>query len=256
MGDMNLAEKMIISASKNGADVCKFQTWSEKNLIKGLWDKDGRREIYKKAELTLNDHVFLIDICKKNKVEFLTSIFNKKDISFLKNIGLNKIKIPSHEVHNFDLINLCIENFEEIIISTGASKWEEIIKLERIEDKEKIVLLHCVSSYPCEFENINLPRIINLKEISKKVGYSGHLVGIEDAIASISMGIDYVEKHFTIDNNLSGRDNKFAILPDQLKVLSEYINNYQLMSKYKGKDLQKCELDTYNNYRGRWSSNV
>ena len=57
MGNIKLAEKMIKSASKNGADICKFQTWSEKNLKPGPWDKDGRREIYKKAELTQKKHI-------------------------------------------------------------------------------------------------------------------------------------------------------------------------------------------------------
>ena len=50
MGNMNLAKKMITSASENGADICKFQTWSEKKLKAGAWDNDGRRAIYNKAE--------------------------------------------------------------------------------------------------------------------------------------------------------------------------------------------------------------
>jgi len=52
MGDMNLAKKMIISAASNGADICKFQTWNEKNLKSGQWDTDGRRDVYKKAQLS------------------------------------------------------------------------------------------------------------------------------------------------------------------------------------------------------------
>ena len=78
MGDMSLASKMIEAASKSGADICKFQTWSEKNLKEGPWDKDGRREIYKKAELDEQKHIFLKKTCEENNVEFLTSIFNIK----------------------------------------------------------------------------------------------------------------------------------------------------------------------------------
>ena len=72
MGDMTLAKQMIESAAKNGADICKFQTWSESNLIPGVWDSDGRREIYKKAQLSKENHQNLIDICNSNNVEFLT----------------------------------------------------------------------------------------------------------------------------------------------------------------------------------------
>ena len=76
MGDMELAKNMIISAAKSGADICKFQTWSEKNLKSGPWDNDGRREIYKKAELSEEQHFELKKICEENKVLFLTSVFN------------------------------------------------------------------------------------------------------------------------------------------------------------------------------------
>ena len=115
--------------------------------------------------------------------------------------------------------------------------------------------MHCVSSYPCNYENINLPRINYLKTLSKKIGYSGHLSGNEDAIAAIVMGAEYIEKHFTIDKKLPGRDNKFAILPDDLKLISFFRDRYLKMSEFKGLDLQKSELDIFKNYRGRWSKN-
>ena len=59
MGDMELAERMIISASESGADICKFQTWTEDKLKPGAWDEDGRRDIYKNAQLSKENHIFL-----------------------------------------------------------------------------------------------------------------------------------------------------------------------------------------------------
>ena len=253
MGDMTLAKKMINSAAINGADLCKFQTWSEENLKSGPWDNDGRREIYKKAQLSKDNHIELINFCKNNSVEFLTSVFNYNDVIFLKEIGLKKIKIPSHEINNVKLINLCIDNFDEIIVSTGASKWQEVTKISNTLSNSKVSLLHCVSSYPCDPAKVNLPRINSLREINQSVGYSGHLIGIDDAVASMFFNLKYVEKHFTIDNDLPGRDNKFAILPEDLHRLSKFRDDYFLMMINKGNDLQSCEEDTYNNYRGRWS---
>ena len=83
LGDMQLA-KMIDVASRNGADICKFQSWRESNLKSGSWDNDGRREIYKKAQLTESQHYELKEYCELNNVNFLTSIFNIND-QFLKN---------------------------------------------------------------------------------------------------------------------------------------------------------------------------
>lgn len=256
MGDMDLASKMIETASKSGADVCKFQTWSEKNLKPGPWDEDGRREIYKKAELDEQKHVFLKKVCEDNNVEFLTSIFNIKDLDLIKNLNLNEIKIPSHEVNNIELMKVSEKLFNKLLISTGAAKWDEIKKIFNEIENEKIVPMHCVSSYPCDVEKINMKRLIALKKFSKSVGYSGHLSGIEDSILAISYGATYIEKHFTIDNDLPGRDNKFAILPENLKSLVNFRDKYYEMNRDLGLDLQDCEMDTFKNYRGRWSKNV
>ena len=253
LGNIKLAEKFIKSAAKSGADFCKFQTWSVSNLKPGKWDHDGRRQIYEKAGLTKNDHFKLINICKKNKVEFLTSVFNKKDISFLKKLNNKYIKIPSHEIYNIELIKLAIKNFKIVLISAGAANWNEIIKISKLKGfKKKVILMHCVSSYPCEVNSLNFPKYNRLKKLTNNVGYSGHYSDIDDAILAISLGATYVEKHFTINNKLPGRDNKFAITPKLLNKICNYRDNFKGMMIDRGKNLQKCEQDIYKNYRGRW----
>ena len=256
MGNINLAKEMIDAAKESGADFAKFQTWSVKNLKPGPWDSDGRREIYEKAELTKEMHQTLYDHCNKNGIKFLTSIFNIKDLEKINNLNLDTIKIPSHEIYNKDLISKISNLFKNVLVSTGASLWAEILDLTKIPNFNKIFLLHCVSSYPCEFKDLQFNKFYELKKISKnKIGYSGHYPGIEDAKIAINLNASYNEKHFTIDNNLPGRDNKFAILPYELRELSSFINSIYLMKKDKGKNLQKFELDTYKNYRGRWKKN-
>tara|TARA_B100000530_G_C15905293_1_gene467078 strand:+ start:607 stop:1422 length:816 start_codon:yes stop_codon:yes gene_type:complete len=256
MGKMSLAKKMIKAAAESGADICKFQTWNVKNLKSGPWDNDGRRKIYDKAQLKNKDYKVLIQECKKNNVEFLTSVFNTADIEHLKKLKLKNIKIPSHEIYNLDLINLAIRKFNVIYISLGAAKLSEIkkiFKLTKKNKKKKIFLMHCVSSYPLLEENVNLPKLEYIKKFTDKIGYSGHTKGIEDAIAAMSMGAKVVEKHFTINNKLPGRDNLNAILPNEMTKLRNFKNSLEKMTINKGFDLQKCELDIFKNYRGRWS---
>jgi N,N'-diacetyllegionaminate synthase len=258
MGDISLARKMIKSASDNGADICKFQTWKTENLKSGPWDNDGRRQIYDRAQLKKKDYKILIKECKKNKVEFLTSIFNSKDINFIKNLDLNSIKIPSHEIFNLDLILLAIKKFNTIYLSLGAARESEIKKIFKLVKKREfnrknIILMHCVSSYPLVDENVNLPKLEYINKFTKNIGYSGHTKDINDAIAAISKGAKIVEKHFTINRNLPGRDNKNAILPKDLLELKKFRDSYQKMSINRGYGLQKCEEDIFKNYRGRWS---
>ena len=256
MGNMELAEKMISEAANSGVEYCKFQTWKVENLKDGPWNNDGRLEIYKKAELSDDNHKTLVDLCKKYNVKFLTSLFNIKDLKFVSQLSNNAIKIPSHEVYNLELIKKCCETFKKVFISVGACKWNEFKNILNLDlDLKKIFFMHCVSSYPLSEENVNFPKLLDIKKAHKQIGYSGHLKGIEDAIAAISYGAMIVEKHFTIDNDLPGRDNKFALLPDEMKSISKYRDIFSKMSINKGLDIQECEMDIYNNYRGRWSKN-
>jgi len=253
MGDMTLAKEMISAAAESGADFAKFQTWSVDNLRNGPWDHDGRLEIYRKAGLTREHHFELAEYCNSKNIKFLTSIFNVNDSDWLVNVNKDIIKVPSHEVHNNTLMQKIDGMFNSIIVSTGAAKWQEVIAIPSYIKKSKLTLLHCVSSYPCSPEKVNLPRINELRKVNKSVGYSGHFFGIDDAIAALSYGIEFVEKHFTIDRNLPGRDNQFAILPEQMKILTDYCNNLSYMSLNHGPEMQECEQEIVDHYRGRWS---
>ena len=110
--------------------------------------------------------------------------------------------------------------------------------------------MHCVSSYPCEPNNLNFKKFENIKKLSPIYGYSGHYNGIDDAIVAISNGAKYVEKHFTVNKKLPGRDNKFAILPSDMMRISKFRDFYNKSNKFKGLNVQKCEMDIYKNYRG------
>ena len=254
MGDMKLAKEMISAARESGADFAKFQTWSVDRLKSGVWDTDGRREIYEKAELNLDKHFELKDYCDKVGIGFMSSVFSEKDAKLLSKVVTDYVKIPSFESNNGKLINYCSRNFDELIISTGTRTLEEIKTITKYLHINEIefTLLHCVSSYPCSFEIVNLPRLYDLREIHK-IGFSDHTEGIEASVIALSQfNLKYIEKHFTIDNDLPGRDNKFAILPDKLKRLKEYIDIHAKVTLDHGSDYQECELDSRENYTGRF----
>ena len=252
MGDMELAKEMITAANDSGADIVKTQTFDVKRLKRGPWDTDGRRDIYKKAQLSLDQHIELRSYSNQIGIQFISSVFSVDDARLLRKVETDMVKIPSMESRNIKLINYCVDNFDEILISTGTSTLDEISNSVKYIPKEKLTLLHCVSSYPCDFDVVNLPRILDLKELSYSVGYSDHTQGIEASVMSLSYNVKFIEKHFTTDNDLPGRDNKFAILPNELKRLKEYIDIHSKVNLDYGSDYQKCEEETREIYSGRW----
>jgi sialic acid synthase SpsE len=251
-GDMQLAKEMAKAARENGATYAKYQTWSVDRLKSGSWDEDGRRQIYEKAQLSEQDHIDLINYCNTIGIKFLSSVFSLADAELLVRLGCKEVKIPSFESRNIELIKYCDENFDVVFMSTGTSKYSEIKYSALFFKKAKLYLLHCVSSYPCLPSIANIPRMIEFKHLGFSVGYSDHIQGVESAKVAIEFGAEVIEKHFTVDNNMPGRDNKFAILPSDLANLSSYIKLRDEMLIDKGFDFQECELDSRNNYTGRF----
>lgn len=252
-GDINLAKKFIESASESGADYAKFQTWSTTRLKNGSWDNDGRREIYNDAELTEDDHITLIKCCKRNNIKFLSSVFSIKDAELLIKLKCKEVKIPSFESRNIKLIKFCNENFKTIFMSTGTSSLKEIEESIKHISSANLYLMHCVSVYPQKYSESNLPRMKRLMKIADRVGLSDHIEGVESSKIAIGEGAVIIEKHFTINKKLPGRDNQFSILPEQLNDLTKYIRNRDSMLKDWGDNYLDKEQDSRINYTGRFN---
>ena len=101
---------------------------------------------------------------------------------------------------------------------------------------------------------INLPKINNLKMEFPNVGFSDHTQGVEVSKIALTYGIKAIEKHYTIDHDLPGRDNKFAIMPEELKNLINFSSLYNATGKSLGLDFQNSEIDSRENYRGRFNA--
>ena len=254
MGDPSLAEDMVAAASDSGANVVKFQYWNPEYLKPGVWDDDGRREIYNKAALNEEKILGLVELSNKYNCEFLISVFGTIGAKLISDLGQNSIKIPSHETTNSKLIEFCSNNFSQIYFSAGASTEDEILRAVDVlrSGTASYNLMHCVSSYPCPDEKINLSRIGWLASLSDDVGFSDHTKSTIIPAISVAYGVTAIEKHFTTDNNLPGRDNENALEP---KEFSEMVNNIHQASSSLialGNDYLDIESDTVNNYRGRW----
>jgi len=254
MGDIGLAREMINAAKKSGADTVKFQYWDPKYLKAGVWDSDGRREIYNKAALTEAKIVELKNISESAGCGFLMSVFGTKGARFMHDLGLRVVKIPSHETTNIALIEYCSANFEFIYFSAGASTTQEVLTANEILMRRRADynLMHCVSSYPCVSDSANLPRINWLNSLCENVGYSDHTGSTVVPAGAVALGCTVIEKHFTTDKNLPGRDNKFALDASEFKEMCSNIRDVEAAMNDKGLDFQSIEKDTVENYRGRW----
>lgn len=239
-GDMRLAKKMIKSASECGVDAVKFQTFVSEDLVtedakKADYQNENTSEetqfeMLKKLELTFEDFKELKDYALDNGVVFLSSPFDKKSVDLLESLDVPAYKLGSGELNNFELIDYVQKIGKPLIISTGMATLDEIKETyEFIDDKENLIVLHCITGYPTSFEEANLNFIKTLQlELNLPIGFSDHSPGIELPIAAVALGACVIEKHFTIDKNLEGPDHKASLNPVEFKAMVDAIRNVEV----------------------------
>lgn len=257
-GDINIAKKMIDKAVESGVDAVKFQTFKAENLvtynakqaeyqIKNLNKQTSQYEMLKKLELTYEEFKELKIYCDNKNIDFLSSPFDLESIDFLNKLNMKYYKIPSGEIENVPYLRKISSVAENIILSTGMSTLEDIefalkILSEKVH-KDNITVLHCNTNYPTKMEEVNLLAMNTIKEkFEVKVGYSDHTEGIEVAIASVALGAEIIEKHVTLDKNMSGPDHKASIDFEELKNMVKAIRNIEIALGSKYKEPTKSEL--------------
>ena len=261
-GSINIAEKLILSASECGANFAKFQIRDNKYLLGKEYYKPhpvpensyGKTygEHREKLEFSINQHLTLQKFCKKNKIKYSTSVWDIKSAEKVVKSGLSKeyIKIPSACNQDYELLNYIAKKFKgKIHISLGMTTKKEIKKilsfLSKMKRTKDLVLYVCTSDYPCDFKNLNLLELLSLKKILKNkihnIAFSGHHLGIAPDIAAFTLGANYIERHFTLDRTWKGTDHAASLEPSGLSKLSRDLNNTYHALNYKKKDIIECE---------------
>ena len=241
-GEFRIAKKLIDIASKAEADIVKFQTFKTHLLAtpnakkaeyqKNLFDKsDTQIEMLKSLELDQEKHILLFEYAERSKIEFLSTAFDDESLNFLINLGISRFKIPSGEITNIFALQKIAQQNRPIILSTGMSNLKEVENALKVLIKSganiaDITLMHCTSEYPTKLVDVNLNAMTTLKEtFGTAVGYSDHTQGFEVAIAAVALGASVIEKHITLDRNLTGPDHLASMEPDEFCEYVRLIRN-------------------------------
>lgn len=245
-GSLQRARQMVRTAAKAGADAVKFQTFKTENMVtrnaaKADYQKtssakdESQFDMLKKLELSHDAHLDLMNMCKLNGIEFLSSPFDLETINLLKKLGIKRWKIPSGEITNLPYLRRIASFDQELILSTGMADLEELdsallVLTNAGISPDKITVLHCNTEYPTPMQDVNLKAMRTIKDSfpGVSVGYSDHTMGIEVPIAAVAMGATMIEKHFTLDKKLSGPDHRASLLPDELAQMVRAIRNIEI----------------------------
>lgn len=242
-GCIDCALIMIEKMAEAGVDCAKFQITNPYNLysddsFKATYQQKndkakGAREMSLSYQLKPEDHILLYKKCKECGIDYICSAFDLESLKFIdKHIEMPYYKIPSGEIFSLDIIDYISMQNKPIILSTGMASYDEIeiaLNLLNRNFLKDITILHCISNYPAEFEEVNLRNMLTLKEkFGQNVGFSDHTVGNDCAIASVAMGATMIEKHVTFNKNANGPDHKASIDIQELTLLISSVRNIEI----------------------------
>lgn len=169
-------------------------------------------------ELTDEEHFEVYKYAKSLGLDFIETLCAKGCLSMLKLFTPDRLKVASRDLTNIPLLEALAETKIPIILSTGMSSKSELDDALRtiIRYHDNISILHCVSQYPTEPDNLNLLTIKYLKQEYPQytIGFSDHTIGIAAPIVAVGLGAEIIEKHITIDRKLKGTDQKGSLGPD------------------------------------------
>ena len=237
-GSIDFAKELVDRSVEAGADVVKFQLRDMEALYRqGSGGSGGEDlgpqytlDLLAKFNLTADQLFEVFDHAAEVGVEVMCTPWDPPSVDRLAEYGIPGFKVASADMTNHTLLRHMAQYGVPMVISTGMSTEAEIMETVDLVrgTGASYALLHCQSTYPAPFKDVNLRYLERLAEIGQcPVGYSGHERGFHVPLAAVALGAKIVEKHFTTDRGLEGNDHKVSLLPGEFKEMVQRIRELE-----------------------------
>lgn len=252
-GSIYLAKKLVDISMKSGCDYLKFQiinnneTYNSGQYNYGNYNIDDVRHLREISKIKIEDLKKINTYAKKKKISLTATPFGFKALKELVKLKPKIIKIASADIVYKDLIKKAMNTGIKIIISTGMSTNQDVDRLVNFfsqKNFKNFVLMHCVAEYPHSLKRSQLGYIKELKKYGCEIGFSDHTLNNYAALAAVTMGAKWIEKHFTISKHLGGLDAKHSIEAEELSNYCKSLRDLEISLKTKQRSLTLKEKFT------------
>ena len=237
-GDVSLAKQLVDLSVESGADIVKFQLRDMESLYRQGSSGSGGEDLGPQYTLDLlakynleADQLFeVFDHCRAIGVDIMCTAWDPVSVDRLVDYGVPSLKVASADMTNHSLLRHMAASGTPLVISTGMSTEGEIRETVELVRSTGVAhaFLHCQSTYPAPFKDVNLAYLTRLAELTQApVGYSGHERGFHVALAAVALGARIIEKHFTVDRDLEGNDHKVSLLPGEFKEMVQRVREVE-----------------------------
>jgi N-acetylneuraminate synthase len=236
-GDVKLAKQLIDVAADAGCNAVKFQkrtvdvVYTAAELAKVRESPFGTTngELKRALEFGRDQYIEIDAHCRKRSMVWFASPWDEASVDFLESFDVPCHKVASASLTDDNLLRYIRATRKPIIISTGMSTMAQIDHAVEILGKQDLVILHATSTYPANYDELNLRVIPTLaRRFGVPVGYSGHETGIPSSVAAVALGAHMVERHLTLNRAMWGSDQAASLEPNGITRLVRDIRLIEL----------------------------
>lgn len=243
-GDHGKALALVDLAAESGADVFKTQAFSTDALVSGRLPE--WRDRLRPKEVGFDFLARMKVRCDEKHILFMCTAHDELVLPWLDELNVPAFKIGSGERNNTPYFKAVAMRGKPVILSTGMygeADVEEALAAFADVGLSDLALLHCVTSYPTPYEQINLRALEVLRDIFPgPVGYSDHTCGHHISLAAVALGVDIIEKHITLDRDVpNAQDWKVSAGPDDFAEYVRTIREVEAAVGVREKTLQGAE---------------
>lgn len=222
-GDVQNARKLIDVAALAGCEGVKFQkrtidvVYTPEELTKPRESPFGETngELKRGLEFGQSEYEEIDRYSRTKPIPWTASCWDEASVDFVDQFDPPYYKVGSASLTDDALLRHTRAKGKPVVLSTGMSTLEQIDHAVEVLGKEDLVLLHCCSTYPSQYAELNLRAIPVLRErYGVPIGYSGHETGIASTVAAVALGACLVERHVTLDRSLWGSDQAASLEPN------------------------------------------
>lgn len=227
--DIDTAKRLIEMAADAGVDAVKFQKRTPVLAVPSAqWDVPKETpwgvmrylEYRQRMEFGVDEWAEIEAFCKTLGVVWFASVWDQGALKDMERFDLPCHKVASACLTDDALLTKMAATGKPIILSTGMSTLDQIDHAVSLLPRDRLLITHCTSTYPCPPEELNLSLIPFLQErYGVPVGYSGHEAGLQTTYAAVTLGACLVERHITLDRTMWGSDQAASLEPDGLRRL-------------------------------------
>jgi len=219
-GDIEIARKLIDVAEAAGCNAVKFQkrtvdiVYSPKELAQPRESPFGTTngDLKYGLEFGLEEYQEIDRYCREIEIPWFASCWDEQAVDFIAQFNVPCYKIASASLTDDKLLKATRAKGRPIILSTGMSSLDQIDHAVDVLGKNDLILLHTCSTYPANYDELNLKVIPLLKaRYGVPIGYSGHETGLPSSVAAVAMGACFLERHITLERAMWGSDQAASL---------------------------------------------